>query len=314
MKYKVIAGLKKTSIFWALLLLLIIMSILSPSFLTGRNLANVVKQISINGILAVGMTVVIITGGIDLSVGSIVSLSSIVAAMFAVGDSGYPLAVPVILALLTGVFVGLFNGAGVAYAKFPPFIITLSSMTIVRGISLLVTNGIPIFGLSDGLINLANGTSMGIPNLIYYLLAVFAAGFFLLNFTVFGRHLYAVGGNEISANSSGIHVNFVKLAAYSISGFCAGLAGLLAASRITSGNPTTGEGYEMNAIAAAVIGGVSMSGGKGGLIGTIIGALLIGVVQNGLDILGISAYYQKVIQGLIIMVAVFIDIRNSKNS
>lgn len=314
MKYKIMAGLKKTSIFWALLLLVIVMSVLSPSFLTGRNLANVVKQISINGILAVGMTVVIITGGIDLSVGSIVSLSSIVAAMFAVADSGYPLFVPVILALLTGVLIGLFNGAGVAYAKFPPFIITLSSMTIVRGISLLVTNGIPIFGLSDNLINLANGTSLGIPNLIYYLTAVFAAGFFLLNFTVFGRHLYAVGGNEISANSSGIHVNFVKLAAYSISGFCSGLAGLLAASRITSGNPTTGEGYEMNAIAAAVIGGVSMSGGKGGLIGTIIGALLIGVVQNGLDILGISAYYQKVIQGLIIMVAVFIDIRNSKNS
>lgn len=314
MKTKVLAGLKKTSILWALLVLVIVMSILSPSFLTGRNLANVVKQISINGILAVGMTIVIITGGIDLSVGSTVALSSIVAAMFAVADSKYPLAVAMILSVLTGVLVGLFNGVGVAYAKFPPFIITLSSMTIVRGISLLVTNGIPIFGLSKSMINLANGTFLGIPNLIYYLLAVFIVGVFILNHTVFGRHLYAVGGNEISANSSGIHVNFVKLAAYSISGFCAGLAGLLTVSRITSGNPTTGEGYEMNAIAAAVIGGVSMSGGKGGLVGTIIGALLIGVVQNGLDILGISAYYQKVIQGLIIMVAVFIDIRNSKNS
>lgn len=313
MEKKAVEMLKKTTILWALLALFLVMSFLSPTFLKARNLANIVKQISINGVLAVGMTMVIITGGIDLSVGSTVALSSIVAAIFGTAASGYPVIVPAVLAVLTGLAVGIFNGAGVACAKFPPFIITLSSMTIVRGLALIVTNGVPIFGLSDEMIALANGTTFGLPNLVYYLIVVFAAGIFLLNFTVFGKWLYAVGGNETAAKSSGINAEAVKIAAYSISGVCSGLAGLLAASRITSGSPTTGEGYEMNAISAAVIGGVSMSGGKGGLAGTLIGALLIGVVQNGLDILGISAYYQKVIQGLIIMVAVFVDIRNSKN-
>ena len=201
-----------------------------------------------------------------------------------------------------------------AYIGFPAFIVTLSTMTIVRGLALIVTNGVPIFGLSDSMINLANGTLANIPNLVFYLLAVFIVGIVLLNFTVFGRHLYSVGGNSEAANSAGIHVNRILTVSYCISGFCAGLAGALAASRITSGNPTTGEGYEMNAISAAVIGGVSMSGGKGGLFGTLIGALLIGVMQNGLDILGVSSYYQKVIQGLIILVAVFFDIRGNKEN
>lgn len=311
MQNNIVKWMKKTSIFWTLVALIIIMAVLSPSFLKPQNIANVVKQISINGILAVGMTVVIITGGIDLSVGSIVALSSIVAAMF--GRGGYPIIVPVIMAVLTGILVGLFNGTGVAYLKFPPFIITLSSMTIVRGIALLVTNGVPIFGLSEDMINLANGQFLGIPNLVYFFIIVFGIVFCLLNYTVFGRRIYAVGGNELAATSSGINSRLIKQMAYAISGLCAGLAGVLAASRVTSGNPTTGSGYELDAIAAAVIGGVSMSGGKGNLIGTIVGALIIGVVQNGLDILGISTYYQDVIQGLIILVAVFLDIRTNSN-
>ena len=275
--------LKKTTIFWVLVLLIVIMAFLSPAFLKGRNVANIVKQISINGILAVGMTMVIITGGIDLSVGSVVALSSITAAFFGTAEKGYPAVIAVLMAVLVGVIVGLINGIGVAYIGFPAFIVTLSTMTIVRGLALIVTNGVPIFGLSDSMINLANGTLANIPN-------------------------------PEAANSAGIHVNRILTVSYCISGFCAGLAGALAASRITSGNPTTGEGYEMNAISAAVIGGVSMSGGKGGLFGTLIGALLIGVMQNGLDILGISSYYQKVIQGLIILVAVFFDIRGNKEN
>lgn len=306
--------LKKTTIFWVLVLLIIAMAILSPAFLNGRNIANIIKQISINGILAVGMTMVIITGGIDLSVGSTVAFASIVAAYFGRADSGYPTILAVVMAILVGVFIGAVNGLGAAYIGFPAFIITLSTMTIVRGLALIVTNGIPVFGLSESMIKLANGTFFHIPNLVFYLLAIFAAGIVVLNFTVFGRHLYAVGGNPEAANSAGIYVKRVLTAAYCISGFCAGLAGALAASRITSGNPTTGEGYEMNAISAAVIGGVSMSGGKGGLVGTLIGALLIGVMQNGLDILGISSYYQKVIQGVIILVAVFFDIKNSEGN
>ena len=306
--------LKKTTIFWVLVLLIVIMAFLSPAFLKGRNVANIVKQISINGILAVGMTMVIITGGIDLSVGSVVALSSITAAFFGTAEKDYPAVIAVLMAVLVGVIVGLINGIGVAYIGFPAFIVTLSTMTIVRGLALIVTNGVPIFGLSDSMINLANGTLANIPNLVFYLLAVFIVGIVLLNFTVFGRHLYSVGGNSEAANSAGIHVNRILTVSYCISVFCAGLAGALAASRITSGNPTTGEGYEMNAISAAVIGGVSMSGGKGGLFGTLIGALLIGVMQNGLDILGVSSYYQKVIQGLIILVAVFFDIRGNKEN
>lgn len=305
---------KKTTIFWVLVLLILAMSILSPAFLNGRNIANIIKQISINGILAIGMTMVIITAGIDLSVGSVVALSSIVAAYFGRADSGYPTIVAIVIAVLVGVLVGVFNGIGVAYIGFPAFIVTLSTMTIVRGLALIVTNGVPVFGLSNQMIALANESFLHIPNLVFYLLVIFLIGIVLLNFTVFGRHLYAVGGNAEAANSAGIHVKRVLTLAYCISGFCAGLSGVLAASRITSGNPTTGEGYEMNAISAAVIGGVSMSGGKGGLIGTLIGALLIGVMQNGLDILGISSYYQKIIQGVIILVAVFCDLRNSKEN
>lgn len=311
MKRKMKRYAQKATIFWVLILLIIVMSILSPAFLNGRNLANIVKQISINGVLAVGMTIVIITSGIDLSVGSVVAFSSIVAAYFGRADSGYPVIVAIVMGIFAGVVIGAINGIGVAYIGYPAFIVTLSTMTIVRGLALIVTNGVPIFGLSDSMINLANETFLHIPNLVFYLLGVFAIGIILLNFTVIGRHLYAVGGNVEAANAAGIQVKKILTVAYCISGFCAGLAGVLAASRITSGSPTTGEGYEMNAISAAVIGGVSMSGGKGGLTGTLIGALLIGVIQNGLDILGISSYYQKVIQGLIILIAVFFDIRNS---
>ena len=303
--------IQKASIFWALIGLIIIMTILSPVFLTPRNIANVIKQITLNGILAIGMTTVILTGGIDLSVGSVVALSSIVAAIFGKEGGGYPILVPIVLGILTGTAIGAINGFGVSYLRIPPFIVTLSTMTIVRGVALLVTNGVPVFGLSAAMISLANGTTLGLPNLIFFLLATFLIVLFLLNATVFGKRIYAVGGNEAAARYAGVNARGIKTAAYTICGFCAGLAGVLVASRITSGNPTTGDGYELDAIAAAVIGGVSMSGGKGFLLGTIVGALIIGVVQNGLDILGISTYYQDVIQGVIILVAVLVDIRNN---
>ena len=303
--------LKKTSIFWALLILVVVMTALSPVFLTPRNLANVVKQISINGILAIGMSVVLLTGGIDLTVGAVVAISSIVAAWFGKADPSYPLIVPIVLSILAGVFIGVVNGFFVSYMRVPPFIVTLAIQTIIRGVALLVTSGVPIFGLSSAMINLANGTFLGLPNMVFFLLGVFLIVFFLLNATVFGKRIYAVGGNEMAAIYAGINAKHIKTIAYSISGFCAGLAGLLIASRITSGNPTTGIGYETDAIAASVIGGVSMSGGKGFLPGTIVGALIIGVIQNGLDILGISSYYQDVIQGVIILVAVLIDIHNN---
>lgn len=310
----VVKWLKKTAIFWALIALVIIMAILSPVFLSPRNMANVVKQIAINGVLAIGMTVVLLTGGIDLSVGSVVAISSIVAAYFGKADSNTPIAITMLLSILTGVAVGAVNGLFIAYLKIAPFIVTLATMTIVRGLALLVTNGVPIFGLSQQMIALANGSFLGLPNLIFFLLGLFLLVLLLLNGTVFGKRIYAVGGNLQSAIYSGINARLIQFSAYAISGACAGLAGLLIASRITSGNPTTGTGYETDAIAAAVIGGVSMSGGKGFLLGTIIGALIIGVIQNGLDILGISSYYQDIVQGVIILIAVLLDTRsNSKD-
>jgi ribose/xylose/arabinose/galactoside ABC-type transport system permease subunit len=253
---------------------------------------------------------VILTGGIDLSVGSIIALSSVMAAMFARGDSTYPLIAPILVAVATGLVIGAFNGLGVAYGKYPPFIMTLATMIIVRGLGLVITEGRPIFNLSDAFVYIANGSLLGLPNLIYFLVICFVLGFFVLNFTVFGKRVYAVGGNEIAAGSSGINVRLIKFSVYAISGLLAGLCGVLMASRITSGNASIAEGYELDAIAATVIGGVSMSGGVGSILGTLVGALIIGVIKNGLDILSVSPYYQKIIQGSIILIAVFLDIRS----
>lgn len=306
--------IKRTGILWVFLLIVGVLAILSPSFITPVNLMNIAKQISINGILAVGMTYVIISGGIDLSVGAIVAISGVCAAFFATQNSTYPLILPILAGIAVGGVIGIINGVGIAYGEFPPFIMTLASMITVRGFGLVITDGRPIFNLVDKFNNLASGFTFGIPNLIYFLVLVFALGIFVLNKTVFGKRIFAVGGNEEAAMFSGINTRRIKLYVYLISGVLSGFCGVLLASRITSGNATVGEGYEMNAISAAVIGGVSMSGGTGNLIGTLIGALIIGVINNGLDILAVSPFYQKVIQGLIIATAIYLDTRAKKKN
>nr|WP_246208725.1 ABC transporter permease [Anaerotalea alkaliphila] len=287
--------------------------LLSPgAFARPANLMNIIKQASVNGILAMGMMFVIISGGIDLSVGSIVALTGVVAASFA-HPGEYPFLVPVVLALGLGALIGLLNGVGVAYGNIPPFIVTLGMMTIVRGLALIVSKGSPVFGVTAAFENIAGAFVLEVvPLLVVYFLVVTGASAFLLNKTVFGRRVYAVGGNEVSARFSGIDVQRIRLAVYTISGLLAGLAGLVLASRTVSGNPTAGQSYELDAIAAVIIGGVSMSGGSGKWYGTVIGALLIAVIGNGLDILNVSSHYQLVIKGAIIIFAVLLDMKGKR--
>ena len=270
---------KNYGIFVVFIVLVIILMILSPNaFAKPRNLINVVKQASINGVLACGMMFVIIAGGIDLSAGSVVALSGVVAAYLA-QMQGLPIFVPILGALGTGALIGLVNGFGAAYAELPPFIIAYV-----------------------------------IPILVLYFLLIAVFSGFILNKTVFGRHVYAIGGNSITAKVSGINVKSMLLRVYIICGVFSGIAGLLIASRTMQGSPTVGVGYEMDAIAAVVIGGVSMSGGSGKWYGTIIGALLLALISNGLDILGVSSNFQQIIKGIIIAVAVYLDLRGKKTS
>jgi ribose/xylose/arabinose/galactoside ABC-type transport system permease subunit len=305
--------IRKTAIVWVLLFLCIGMTFFSPMFISPGNLLLVVKQSTITGILGIGMTLVIITGGIDLSVGSLVALSSVCSAMFG-GLASQNL--PIIVALLTGIFAGLLfgiiNGSVISYLNFPPFIMTLATSMIARGIAKILCNAKPVLGISDSFKNLANGFFLGIPNLAVCFAIVFALGAVLLNKTVLGSRFFAIGGNEIGARLSGVDTKRVKLIAYTFCGILAGFCGVLMTSRISSGSSITGEGYELNAIAAAVIGGTSMSGGVGTIWGTVVGALIIGVIQNGLDFMNVSAFYQDIIKGLIIIIAVLMDL-NSKN-
>lgn len=306
---------KNYGIFVVFIVLVIILMILSPNaFAKPRNLINVVKQASINGVLACGMMFVIIAGGIDLSAGSVVALSGVVVAYLA-QMQGIPIFVPILGALGTGALIGLVNGFGAAYAELPPFIITLATMSIVRGAALILSGGSPVFGLQEQFEGIA-GISIAnvIPILVLYFLLIAVFSGFILNKTVFGRHVYAIGGNSITAKVSGINVKSMLLRVYIICGVFSGIAGLLIASRTMQGSPTVGVGYEMDAIAAVVIGGVSMSGGSGKWYGTIIGALLLALISNGLDILGVSSNFQQIIKGIIIAVAVYLDLRGKKTS
>jgi len=316
---------QELTIIGVLILVTVALGFLSPAFFRMSNIMLIIKQISIMGILASGMTFVIISGGIDLSVSAIMAIAGVISCNFALIDTSWPVYVPIFISMVIGALVGLFNGVGIAYGKIPSFVMTLGSMMCVRGLALLYTNGRPIYGFTAEYKALANGfafrlfdeagkQSFGVPNLIFFLIAAVIVGGFLLKFTVFGKWTYAIGGNEEAARHAGLRVKRIKLAIYTYCGMLAGLAGTLMASRITSGNATVAEGYELNAIAAVVIGGVSMTGGKGRLIGTIIGEVLLGVINNGLDLMGVSPFFQHTVQGLIILFAVLIDMNAKKES
>jgi len=284
------------------------LAIAKPVFLTVPNLLNVVRQIAINGILAVGVTYVLLTGGVDLSLGSMVALAGVVAASFA-HPGTFPVVVPVMLGVLAGAACGGVNGLVVTKGRVPPFIVTLGMMAVARGLALVLSGGRPVSNLSAEFKWLGDGF---VPILVLVVVVVASLGF-LANLKL-GRYLYAVGGNENAARASGVNVDAVKLFAYTVCGALAGLAGVVLAARITTGQPNAGAGYELDAIAAVVIGGTSLSGGVGGVGGTILGALLMGVINNGLDLLNVSSYYQAIVKGIIIVGAVWLDRRKEKSS
>jgi len=287
------------------------LSLLTDTFLSVANFTNVARQISINGILAVGVTFVLLTAGVDLSLGSVVALSGVACATFAhPGD--HSVFVPIAVGLLTGTACGLVNGVLVTRGGVAPFIVTLGMMTIARGLALIFSGGRPVADMSNELTALA-GDFLGIPIPVLCFAGVAAAAwFFLRNFRL-GRHIYAVGGNENAARAAGVPVEKVKLFAYGLCGLLTGLAGVVLAARITTGQPNAGQAYELDAIAAVAIGGTSLAGGVGTITGTLLGVLLIGVINNGLDLMGVSSYYQAVIKGVIIVGAVWLDRRQARS-
>lgn len=298
--------LMKYGIYVAFVILLVVLSVSSSSFLTLNNVLNILRQASISGIIAVGMTFVIIRGGIDLSVGSILAFSAVVATSFA-HPGEYPLVVSILLGLGAGVVLGFLNGYVISKWKVAPFIVTLGMMTAARGLTMVYTEGRPIINLSDGYNFIGGGYVAGIPLPVIVFIVVILVGVYGLHLTKFGRHVLASGGNEKASKLSGVKVNKIQIAVYTISGLTAALAGILLSSRVMTGSPILGQGYELDAIAAVVIGGTSLSGGRGTIIGTVIGVLIIGIMNNGLDLMNVSSYYQQIIKGVIIVLAVLLD-------
>lgn len=290
----------------AFILICLLLSLITPNFFSLQNMTIVLRQVSINGILAIGVTFVIIAGGIDLSLGSVVALAGVVAAIFA-HPGEYALIVPIAMAISVGLAIGCLNGMVVTWGKVAPFIVTLGMMTIARGLALVVSDGRPVTNLSESFNTIGGGDLWGVPIPILIFILVIIVASFVLNQTRIGRYMYAVGGNERAAYASGVRVNTVKMIAYMICSGLAGLAGIVLASRINTGQPNAGVAYELDAIAAVVIGGTSLAGGIGSIAGTVLGVLLIGVINNGLDLLNVSSYYQQIIKGAIIIAAVLID-------
>ncbi|EID7715838.1 ribose ABC transporter permease [Vibrio cholerae] len=296
----------------ALLFLVVIVSFLNPNFFTVDNLLNILRQTSVNAIIAVGMTLVILTAGIDLSVGSVLALCGAFAATLVAMEVPVLVAVPT--ALLAGAALGAISGIIIAKGKVQAFIATLVTMTLLRGVTMVYTDGRPIStGFTDTADTFAwfgTGYALGIPVPVWLMVVVFAGAWYLLNHTRFGRYVYAVGGNEAATRLSGINVDRVKIGVYAICGLLASLAGIIVTSRLSSAQPTAGMGYELDAIAAVVLGGTSLMGGKGRIMGTLIGALIIGFLNNALNLLDVSSYYQMIAKAVVILLAVLVDNKN----
>jgi putative xylitol transport system permease protein len=295
---------------WGLVILfvlvLVVLSITAPSFLTIDNLTNIVRQSSIVGFVAIGMTFVMITSGIDLSVGSIVGITAVMSALTATSN-GLGAVPAVLIGLVFGAIVGLLNAVMVTWGAIMPFLATLATMAIARTAALIITDGQPVSGLDSGFQWIGGGFlgPIPIPVILFVVLAVIAD--LVLSRTRFGRHVYAVGGNEESAQKVGIPVRRIKIAVYVLSGLMSAVAGVVLSARVDGADPLAGTGYELQAIAAVVIGGTSLFGGTGTIRGTVLGVLLLGVVANGLNLLNVSSYYQQGIQGLIIVLAVLLN-------
>jgi ribose/xylose/arabinose/galactoside ABC-type transport system permease subunit len=282
-----------------------LLSVLTPHFLTVSNLLNVVEQTSINAVIAVGMTFVILSGGIDLSVGSLLALSGVVLASALRAD--WPLALALAAGVAAGAGCGLANGLLVTLGRLPPFIATLGMMSVARGAALLYTDGRPISGFEAGFRALATGRLLAVPGPILVMAATYAVAHFALTRTRFGRYVYAIGGNEEATRLSGVSVGLHKAAVYAVSGAASAVAAAILTARLNSAQPIAGIMYELDAIAATVIGGTSLQGGAGGVGGTLVGALIMGVLRNGLNLLGVSSFLQQVVIGLVIVGAVLMD-------
>ncbi len=300
----------KYGLYCAFVLLIVIMAVAHSAFLTIPNIRNILLQVSINGILAVGMTMVIVTGGIDLSAGSILAFAGVVATSIAHPEQSFILAV--LMGLFMGFLLGAANGVLVAYCGIVPFIVTLGMTTIARGMALTYANGRPIINLMPEFKFLGQGTFMYVPIPVIFFFLALIIGYIILNKSVLGRYLVATGGNEDAAIASGVNTRLVKFFAYGFMGVMCGVSAILLAGRTNAGAPNAGIGYELDAIAAVVVGGASLSGGRGTIIGTLMGVLIIGVIQNGLDILNVSSYIQLIVKGVIIIAAVWMDQKSNK--
>lgn len=290
----------------AFIILCVGLSIATPAFFTKDNILNVLRQVATNSNLAIGLTMAIIIGGIDLSVGAILAFSGLLCASFI--SDGMNLGLAVLLAFTLGALFGLLNGLIIAYTNMPPFVVTLATQNIARGIVNVYANGQPISARNPVFNFLGVGYFLGIPLPVIYSFVLLAVMILILGRSKFGRQLYAVGGNEEAACFSGINIKKVKIIVYTLCGALASFSGIILAARMYSGQPTAGDGFELDAIAASVLGGVSFSGGVGKLGGTIIGVLVLGVLTNGLNLLNINSFWQYIIKGIIILLAVYLDI------
>ena len=308
-----LARTKSMGMFWALILICLIASVISPNFLKASNIVNVIRLVSINGIIAMGMTFVVLTGGVALSVGAFFGVVAVSAAMM------FQRNVPVILAvpagLLIGAVLGTINGIGITKGKLAPFIMTLGSLTALQGVSLYLANGSPQNWRKSTIDFkfLGQGTLLGIPVPVYIFAAVFLLSFYVLKYTEFGRSVYAVGDSREAARLSGINTGRVEALCFVITGFLSAVSSIILISRLSVGEPTAGDGYELDALAMVYIGGCSTSGGSGSVIGTLIGAILLSVISNVLNLLGVSPFLQKVVKGLIIIGAVLLEKHGKKS-
>jgi ribose/xylose/arabinose/galactoside ABC-type transport system permease subunit len=302
----------KYGIYIALLLMFVIFSIWTPGFFSVMNMKNLLRYVSIIGVMAIGGAFVVIGGGIDLSVGSIMALSAIFTTSLISGQLSFPILIAILIGIIVGVVCGAFNGFIIAKVKVAPFIATLASMIIIRGLCLAYTKGDNIKINAEAYKIIGGGEFLNIPVPLIIFLVVAVLGFIALSLTRFGRYVYMIGGNEATSVLSGINVKSIKILLYMICGFTSAIGGIMLSSRVMTGQPIAGAGYELDVIAAIVIGGASLSGGIGNIPGVIIGVLILGMINNGLGLLNVSSYYQQVIRGAIIILAVFADIKARK--
>lgn len=311
-KFNLNEALDKLGVLIALIFLIVVMTVLSPNFLTVKNIFNILEQIAEIGIISVGMTFIILLGGIDLSVGSIVAFTGLIMALCMKAGVAVPIAI--LVGIVIGAAIGLLNGILISKIKLQPFIATLGTMTIARGLAYTITNGQPVYSFSDSFKSFS-GSIGAIPKPAIIMILIFVIGYYILKYTKFGRYVYAIGGNRVASKLSGINVTKYEILVYTISGVCCAIAAVLLTSRLDSAVPVAGDGNELDAIAAVAIGGTSMTGGQGGITGTLIGALMMGVISNGMNLLDIQQGPQKFVKGAIIILAVAVDvIRKRKNS